>query len=281
MKSQVLPLIVGLSLAVSGCGDKAASLPQGQVVATVDGKDITASQLSTEASKLGTSAIPNDGSQQQQALQQLIVRRLLVSEANKLGLDKTPQTAMLTNQAQETAIVEALAASYSKDVPKVSDDEAQEYVRANPSIFAQRKLLFADQLVVGNAPVGLEGELKPLHTLNEVEQLLKAKNIAYRHVGTVVDTAAIDPRQSAAVAAIRDNDIFFNRRGKAVEISAIITSRTVPLEGADATTVARNILTQQRTAGQVQQRLAEIVKGAKGRVLINPSYTGKKPADFK
>jgi hypothetical protein len=66
-----------------------------------------------------------------------------------------------------------------------------------------------------------------------------------------------------------------------VQISAIIATRTVPLEGSDATTVARNALNEQRTAAQVQERLAQIIKQAKGRVLINPSYTGKVPSDFK
>jgi len=276
----VYPLILGVTLVVSACGDKAPSFPQGQVVATVDGKDITASELNSEMGKLGSLSGPND-SRQQEALQRLIVRRLLVAEAGKLGVDKSPQAAMLTAQAQQMAVVEALATNFSKEVPKVSTDEADEYVRANPAAFAQRKLLFADQLVVGVAPADLERQLQPLHTLDEAEALLKAKNIPYRHVGAVVDTATVDPRQAEQISAIGQNDIFFNRSGKSVQISAVIASRTVPLEGADATTVARNILTQQRTAGQVQQRLAEIVKHAKGRVMINPSYTGKVPADFK
>jgi EpsD family peptidyl-prolyl cis-trans isomerase len=277
---QVYPLILAVTLAVSACGNKATSLPQGQVVATVDGKDITASELNSEMGKLGSLSGPND-LRQQEALQRLIVRRLLVAEAGRLGVDKLPQTTILTGQAQQMAVVEALATNFSKDVPKVSNDEADEYVRANPAAFARRKLLFADQLVVGVAPADLERQLQPLHTLDEVEALLKAKNIPYRHVGAVIDTATIDPRQAEQISAIAQNDIFFNRSGKSVQVSSVIASRTVPLEGADATTVARNILTQQRTAGQVQQRLGQIIKNAKGRVMINPSYTGKVPADFK
>jgi EpsD family peptidyl-prolyl cis-trans isomerase len=279
MKS-VRPLIFGAAILLAACGSKNSSLPQGQVVATVDGKDITALELNNEMGRFGNATAGND-LRQQEALQRLIVRRLLVAEAERLGVDKTPQTAIKTTQAQQAALVEALAANFSKDVPQASAEEAEDYVRANPASFAQRKLFFVERLVAGTAPADLEAQLGPLHTLDAAETLLKSKQIPYRHVGAVIDTATIDPHQAAQISTVGSDDIFFNRIGKSVQISAIIATRTVPLEGSDATTVARNALNEQRTAAQVQERLAQIIKQAKGRVLINPSYTGKVSSDFK
>ena len=277
MKRRTLSSAIAITLALGACKNNGAALPQGQVVATVDGKEITATELNQELSHTGASSTPTP-EQRQQALQRLIVRRLLVSEAEKRGVDKLPQTSIMIAQAQDMAKVEALADSLGKDVPKVSDEEAAEYVRANPANFGQRKLLFLDQLVAAQIPTGFEKQLEPLHTLADAGAAMKRANVVYHEVGSVVDTAGLAPKQAGQVSGVSQNDIFFDRNGKGLQVSAIIAERVVPLEGSEALGVARNILTQQRSAGQVQGQLAEIVKNAKKRILLNPAYSGKPAA---
>jgi EpsD family peptidyl-prolyl cis-trans isomerase len=277
MKRLMLSSAIAAALALASCkGNGSGAVPQGQVVATVDGKEITTAELNQELSRNGASSTPTP-EEQQQALQRLILRRLLVSEAEKRGVDKLPQTSIMVTQAQDMAKVQALAASLSKEVPKVSDDEAAEYVRANPANFAQRKLLFLDQLVAAQVPPNFEKQLEPLHTLADAGAAMKRANIVYHEVGSVLDTAGLAPKQAAQVSGVSQNDIFFDRSGKALQVSAIVAERVVPLEGSEASKVARNILTQRRSAGQVQGQLAEIVKYAKKRILLNPAYSGKPP----
>ena len=278
MKRRMLSSAIAVTFALTGCrNSESGAVPQGQVVATVDGKEITVAELNQELGRTGasSSATPD---QQQKALQRLIVRRLLVSEADKRGLDKLPKTSIMMTQAQEMAKVQELAASLGKDIPKVSDNEAGDYVRANPANFSQRKLVFLDQLVATQVPAGFEKQLEPLHTLAEAGAAMKRANIVYHEVGSVIDTAGLAPKQASQVAAVGQNDIFFDRNGPALQVSAIISERVVPLEGNEAIIVARNILTQQRSSGLVQSQLAEIVKNAQKRIMLNPAYSGKPAA---
>ena len=280
MNRLMLSSALAAALALASCnGNGGGAVPQGQVVATVDGKEITVAELNQELNHTGALSTPTP-EQQQQALQRLIVRRLLVSEAEKRGVDRLPQTSIMITQAQDMAKVQALAASLGKDVPKVSEDEAAEYVRANPANFGQRKLLFLDQLVAVQVPPDFEKQLEPLHTLADAGAAMKRANIVYHEVGSVVDTAGLAPKQAGQVSGVSQNDIFFDRNGKALQVSAIVAERVVPLEGSEASSVARNILTKQRSAGQVQGQLAEIVKNAKKRIMLNPAYSGK-PAGAK
>ena len=278
MKRNFLGMGLGLALALAACGQKAGDVPQGQVVATVDGKEITVAQLNAEMT--GLSGMPKDAAERE-ALQRLIVRRILLSEASKRGVDKQPEAAIASDQASSMAVVQLLADQFGKAVPKVSEDEAREYVRAHPSNFAQRELLFVDQLVASPAPAGFEKGLEPLHNLNDAEALLKQKNIPYRHVGSIIDTATIKNDEAAQIANVSQDDIYFIRSGDAVQVSSIIAKRSVPLNDDEAMKFAQTLLMRERVSSQVQAQLGEIVKQAKGRVMINPAYAGKAPDQFK
>lgn len=273
---RMLHIAVGaLALATAACGgNKSGSAPQGQVAATVDGKEITVTELNAELAGLGLGANASPAAQAE-ALQRIIVRKLLVAEAEKRGLDKKPETTIILEQAHDLALVQALAGDFATGVPKVSDDEVAEFIRTYPANITQRKLLFVDQLFVPVADDAFAKALEPVHSLTDAEALLKSKNLPYRKGAAVLDTQALNPAQAGQIANVGTNDIFYTRQGKGLQISQIVSERSAALTGPDAARAARAILTQQRTGEQVQAQMAALVKNAKGRVEVNQAYGGK------
>ena len=266
---------LGIALALSACGSS-DSVPQGQVVATVDGKEITVAQLNSELTGLGAGPNATDAVKRE-ALQRLIVRKLLVAEAKRRELDKKPAAAITLEQAEELAMVQLLGASFAEKVPKVSNEEADEFIRNNPANISRRRLLFVDQLNVPAANDEFFKQLAPIHRLDEAEALLKKLNLPYRRSAAVVDTQGLDPRMASTIVGLGQSEIWFNRVGNAAQVSGIVTTREVPLSGEAATQAATNFLTQQRATALIQGQMAGIIKGAKGRVMVNPAYGGKAP----
>jgi len=78
---------IAAMLLVAAC-DKGGSAPKGQVVAQVNGQDITLSELNAELLANKVPADSDDKAATQLILQRLIARKLLVEHARDEKLDK-------------------------------------------------------------------------------------------------------------------------------------------------------------------------------------------------
>src|SRR3982750_3449756 len=89
---------------LTACSDKAKA-PTGQVVATVNGEDITVHELNGE---LQTLRVPPDAPKkqvEQVALQRVVERKMLADVAKKRGLDKNPQFLLAERRVDEGLLV--------------------------------------------------------------------------------------------------------------------------------------------------------------------------------
>lgn len=280
MARRLLILLASASI-LAGCGQKdAGSAPTGQVVATVDGKEITTSDLRLE---LGAAA--NDpataAKQQGAALQAVINRKLLAEAAEERKLDQTPVAAMLIAKARELALIELLQQSIREGTPKVSEDEAKAYVQDNPMNFAQRKLLTVDQLIVPKVTPALVKEMEPLNTMSEITALLDKNKVEFRRSGSVIDTVAVAPDAAGKINALGVGDVFITPAGGGAQISAIRDIRAEPLTGEQAVQAATAILTQKRGSGLLEEQMGSIIKAGQSKVKLNPAYETKPAAGAK
>lgn len=274
MKARVAILTLGILLA--SCGGKGEA-PTGQVVATVDGQEITAAELKLELDGAPTEG-PAAAAAQQAALQNLVARKLLVAEAKRRDLDNTPVAAMLKKRAEDAAVVQLLQRSVADGVPKVSDDEVSEYIRSHPTTFAQRRLITVNQLLVPAVDRNLIKQMEPLKTLSEVEELLNRNNIKFIRSANVMDSVRLSPDAAAKIASLPNGEVIIMPSGSGAQVSQIVSSRTEPLTGTEAEQFARMLLTRQRTMSQVQEAMGQIVKSGQSKVKINPDYAPKAPA---
>ena len=265
--------MVGLMLASCGNGgDKAA--PKGQVVATVDGQEITASELRMEMGNAPSD--PNAAAAQQQAaLQGLISRKLLVAEAKRRELEKSPVASMYRARAEDLALIQLLQMSIASGVPKVSDDEVKDYISSHPASFAERRLISVDQLLVGKIDRKVIQQMEPLKTMPEIEALLTNNKVQYVRSAAVLDTLNLSPEAAAKIGGMPNDEIVAVPNGSGVQVARIVSSRVEPLSGEEAERIARLLLMQQRGATQVRTAMEDVVKNGQSKVHINPAYAPK------
>jgi peptidyl-prolyl cis-trans isomerase C len=261
----VVPLVCTGLAACQFSHSDAAKAPTGQVVATVDGQEVTVTNLESElAGHAFTDPIARKAAEQA-ALRAIISRTILADAARGQGLDKTPEFAIERQRVIDSLLVQSLAAKIAVAVPPPAREEAESFMAAHPDGFAQRKIYTVDQIRTAQAAdPALLAALKPLTTLEDVEALLTQRHIEFHRVTTDLDALALDPTTSDSIAKLPPNDVFVIPTNGSVLISQIKQTRVQPFMGEPATRFALNQIQRQRSREATLRELEAIVaKGAK------------------
>jgi EpsD family peptidyl-prolyl cis-trans isomerase len=256
-------VLVILAAAASGCH----RTPSGQVAATVDGDEITVSELRMEMA-----GAPQTPQMQQAALQQLIGRKLLLKEAERQKLDDGPAAAAARSRAEETALAQLLGSKLASQANvDTSQNAIDQFISSHPTQFAGRKLISAEQLVVSGGTPALLAQISGLKSLPAVEAMLTQANVPFIKTQAVIDTAVLPPEVATKIASLSSDQIFAApAQNGAIQVSRVLGSRPLPLAGDEARTAARSLIERTRNDA-AQARMRSIVEQGQKRVWIDPS----------
>jgi EpsD family peptidyl-prolyl cis-trans isomerase len=252
-------------LALSACGNS-GKLPDGQVVATVNGKDVTIHELNTEIG-----LIPNQGDDslrklvESVALARVIERKMLVQEAAKRKLDQNPQFLLAKQRINETLLVQALQGDVQQKVTATPRENAQKFVAQNPQVFADRKIFTLDQIQFLRPANIDELPLKEAKTMGDVEKILVGANIEYRRAPQQLDSLTVNPELTTEIvrlsSMVNPEPFMFADQPEGapapiIFINSVTNAKTQPFIGERAITYAQNILQRQ----EIQKRLGTELK---------------------
>lgn len=261
-------------VAIGGCdmiggGSKA---PKGQVVATVNGEEITVTELNRELGAAPAADAAQRKAMEQAALQSIITRKLLAQAAKTEKLDKTPAFAQQEMQTKESMLVGAMQRKIAGGVANPSRVEAEKFVAEHPHMFAERRVMVVDQIVVGKFSPELMKKLEPLTTLEQVETALSRESLDFQRTTTVLDTLNAPEGLTETLMKLPAGEIFIFPRGNAVFVNQIRESRTLPFTGERAVNYASAGLKQMRTQEAVSRQIEALRKGASDKITYNDKY---------
>lgn len=279
-RALIVVAVVSAGLALSGCdqvkklmgGGKAT----GQVVATVDGEEITSLQLRTELGNFGSRDPEVMKAAQQQALQRIIMRKLLAKKAREEKLDKGTDYTLQVERGQEALLAQLYQRKLASKAGQPTKAEADSYVTNNPQRFAQRKVLFVDQVIAAPNKISPD-RLRPLKTLDEVKALLDGEGVQYQTNAVVLDTLSADPRLVQGIANLPPGEIFVIPQGGAILFNHVSDSRAVPFTGDMATAYAMNALRQQKAGMLVNKQVTDMRKAAESKITYNDAFKPPPP----
>lgn len=273
--------IRGLSLAVSAClmlaacGDKE---PKGQVVATFDGKEVTATELKNE---LGNFQAPNAQVRkqaEQQALGNILSRKALAQAAEKAGVAKTPEFAQQEKALHEALLVRTWQAQIAKMTPNPSKVEADKFIADHPDMYSARKIWVVDQLSFPRpADSSIVEALRPLTTLEQVAAMLASRNIPSRGAEGEIDALSVDPRFTAQLVKLPPGEVFVVPNGNVLVANRIRETKVVPIVGDKAVRHATALLKNQRTREAIQRQFSSIVNASKKDIKYAKAYEPAPP----
>lgn len=271
-------VLLPLTLVLAACGGAGGGgEPTGQVLATVDGQEITTTDLRAE---LGGASAPNAEGQKQlerMALQNIVNRTLLANAAIADGLDKGPEFAVAERRAKQMVLVDLYNAKSRKAIPAPSPEEVRAFIAANPAMFSQRKTFVVDQVVVSQATRELAQALQPATSLDQAKQILQQRNVRFSETTGVIDALTLPPEAAKQITALPQGEVFVIPASGGMRINQIRSTQTNPIADDQAQAIAREMLTRQRVEGQLRNQAQSIVTAGAANVKYNPEYAPPAP----
>jgi len=272
--ASVAAAVLMLSL-LAGCGPKAQK--SGQALVSVDGEEITTSQLNDELQRSGVNA-----SQQQalskQLLESLVDRQLLLNEATKEKVDREPKVVQAIERAKAMIIAQAYLQKKIGMPAKPTKAEVQAYFDQHPEQFGGRKQLDMRQLVVANSDIS--DELKKLmdnaKSLDEVASWMDQHRISY--VPNDVSRSSVDlpqPLVSRLLSAPK-GQLFVIREGDRSVLVAVTAIKDTPVDLATGTPQIEQYLMNSRSKDAANAEVARLRASAKVEYLNKAA--GEAPA---
>ena len=270
--------IAAMAVALASCSSKEDAAPTGQVVATVNGQEITKAQLDAEMGDLGTPTTPEQRTAMEQAaLQRLVVRQIVADYAKEKKLDGTPLAAILKQRAELNSLNELVQRDLRQKLPNVSAEEAGIYVSDHPGRFSQRKIYVVDQYIVQNATPDLVKAMEPLDTLEQIRALLDQRKVAYNQTVGVIDTLAAEDGVAEKIASLPGGTVFIVPAGNVARVNQVKETKNAPLIGDTAIQAATQLLRNQRANEVMQAELQNIMTKGMEKVKLNPAFEPKQP----
>ena len=171
---------------LAGCGQKKDVAPAdaggGEVVAKVNGDDVTASQLTIALQKQRGMRPDAGDAASKVVLDQLIDEQIVAQKAVAAKLDKDPKVVAQIEAARRDILARRFIESAAETASKPADDAVQKFYDGRPALFAQRKV-YTLQRVDIQAPddrrTEVDAHVQSFKTPAELTDWLKSQKLVF------------------------------------------------------------------------------------------------------
>lgn len=272
----LLVLLVGIGL--SACGDKSHDHKASQSLVSVNGKDITVHQLNEELARANVQPAQKETASKQ-ILNALVDRQLLEQAALKSKVDRDPNVMQTIERAKSQIIAQAYLQSKVANIGKPEKAEVENFYKQNPALFAERKLVEMEQLLIDSRHVNDEfkAALGNLKTLQEVAAWLDAQGIQYDRGEVARSVAELPPQISERLKDARKGQLFVIGMGPRTMLVLMDSVKDSPVSLADATPQIEQLLLNKKRKEAGESELKRLREDAKIEYLDKSIQAPKEP----
>ncbi len=277
LRRRVAAFVVAATLvALPGCDSGGVS---GQVVAVVDGEEITVPELNTEARARGL-VIGNDRSLRDRVVQDLIERKLLVRAAANRKLDRTPEHLLAKRRSDEMLLASELLEALGRQRSRLSDRELAQFMKAHPHAFVQRALLSVDRIrALAVLKPELARSVAATRSLDEAQSLLASSGVVAERRVEVWDSATFSPKMAEQLLGRDKDETVLLQLPDQTVVASVIEVIPQPTPASNRAQFARELLSSQRSQQELQSVLQREKSSAKIRYhpRFAPRETSPRP----
>ena len=249
-----LALVGAAFIALQAC----SSEPTGQVVAVVNGEEITQQELNAEIAELPAPPVGDKQAVRRQILQQIIDRRLMAQVAKEDGLDRDPTYIIRERRLKEELLVQMYGVKTADTVRVPDASSVKKYLADNPGKFSQRTAYSVDQISFDfpSDPTVLKA-LEADKSLADVEETLKSFKIDYATGANSMDSGTMPTAVLDQILALPAGEPFIiPMQGKAI-VSVITGRQPVPTTEQQASPMAAQTMRAESIGKVLRTRLDE------------------------
>jgi peptidyl-prolyl cis-trans isomerase C len=237
-----------------GCG----GAPSGQVVAVVNGEEITLQELNAELAELKAAPIGDKKTVRQQILQQIVDRRLMAQIAKEEGMDRDPMYVIRERRMEEELLVQMYGAK-SADTVRIPEGPAiEKYMQDNPGMFSQRTSYIVDQISF-NMPSdqSVIKKLEADRSMAEVEATLRELGIDYGKGKNSMDSGTIPTPVLNQILSLPPGEPFIIPAQGKIVVSVITGKQPVAVDTKEAMPMAAQSMRAENLGKMLGKRLQE------------------------
>jgi EpsD family peptidyl-prolyl cis-trans isomerase len=264
-------------LFITACGkkDKAAT----QVVASVDGEEVTVQQINGVLSKARGITPENLPKAKVDILGGLVEQQLAINMATSKKLDRSPEVVAAIENARREILARAALEQIAAAQTKPTDEEAKKYYSEHPELFSERRVFNLQEIALGKkvADLGqIRTQVASAKTMEDLAAWLKDKKIEF------VTNAGARPAEQVPLEvlpklhAFKDGQIGLIEGKDGYLIMRVVASRVQPVTEAQALPTIKVFLGNQRGAEAV--KLAKDEMKAKAKIEYFGEFAGGEAA---
>ena len=269
MKSQILVSLFTVALVsmLAGCGAEPSDAKDSQVIATVNDKEITESQLrqATFAAS-GDSTDDSTPAETKKVLDSLINEELLVQKAIGMKLDRDPAVIRAIESARRQILVRVYAERAVFPTGEIPQADKRQYYDDNPLLFQKRKIyqLVMFDVAKYDSGINLHAELEQTHNADQVRDVLTRHQLAFTSqvISRTTEDLPTETLPQFAKAQIGDTLMTGENTGRTV----LLTVRAVadsPIDFEEASPRIQKYLIATRDRKALEDRVRETKMVAK------------------
>ena len=239
--------------------------PEGQVAATVNGDEVTLQELNTE---IQASNIPPNMDKkvaQQQALQHIIDRKLLLGAARDKKIDKSPEFLAQKQRADELLLAQTYAKQQLSAVPVPTDGDIQKFMADHPNAFSNREALQLDQIRFRPNPSDIKklDIIKQDHSLDAVAAHLTGLGIKFDRVKAGLDTAQVPTETMKKISNLPPGEPFVVPTNGIFTVNVVIGHQPIATDSTQARQAAVGAWRNQQFIKLLGDQLKQLKDSAK------------------
>lgn len=252
VRAGIILLLIAAMMQLAACEHKEAGgqAKTGQVIARVNGDEITISQLNYELQH-GNVKPAQQALASQQIVQGLIDRQIVEQAALKASLDRKLGVLQAIENAKALVLVQAYFEEKVAAVAKPTEAEVDDYYAKHPDLFANRKVYLMDELSLPAASYSkeLNAVADSAKTLEVITQWLDQHGLKYNHAQATHAAETLPLALRTQLLKMVTGDIIFIRAQEGILIGRIQAVKDAPVAQSDAKRfIERGLMTEKRKA---------------------------------
>lgn len=261
-------LLVPAAIALQACSGSAPPTTPSQVVARVNGVEISVHQVS-HAARLERGAVASEPDRAA-LLEKLIDRELAVQKALEQKLDRRIEVLQRLEEVRRDVLASAYAESLTAARGKVSASEVERFFASHPELFSRRKIYRLRELSLpadADAAAEARRRLAAREPLEAVARALSQKGVAV-HLQDVIRAAEQVPLQALErLHATPEGQVALFEAPRVLFAYQVLSVQPAPLELA----AARPLIAEHLTRRAGQEAMAAQMRALRASSIIERS----------
>ncbi len=255
---------------LSGCGQKkdvaSADGSGSDVVAKVNGDELTAGQLTIALQKQRGMRPDAGDAASKQVLDQLIDEQIVAQKAVTAKLDKDPKVVQQIEAARRDILARRFIEAAAETAGKPADDAVQKFYDSRPTLFAQRKVYTLQRLDI-QAPderrAEVDAHIQSLKSAAELTDWLKSQKLVFTAKQEQDASEQLPPTVLEKLATLKEGESMAVPSQFGVSALTLVSSASAPKTLADARPAIEQYLSGQGRRDVIMNLQKSIRDGAK------------------